>query len=131
MIQLVRNPHPDISPGPPFGVRAIRAGDTLYLSGCTSRDTDAAGKDVITQAKVALDKIKRIVEAHGGTSADIVRLTIWVTDIESFREPPTFDAFTKLMDDMFEDVFPTNTLIGTTGLAKASMNIEIEATAVF
>ena len=130
MVQKVRNPHNDISPGPPFGVRAIRAGDTLYISGCTSRDTPSEGADVVTQSRVTLDKIRRIVEAHGGTPSDIVRMTIYVTDIEGFRDPGVWQAFTNLMDEMFHGEFPTNTVVGTTGLARPTMNIEIEATAV-
>ena len=128
MVDKERNNHPDISPAAGAGVRAIRAGDTIYISGCTSLDTPAEGADFITQARVTLDKIKRIVEAHGGKTSDIVRMTVYVTDIADFRN--NGQEYNKLMEEVFQGSYPTSTLIGTTGLARPTMNIEIEATAV-
>ena len=129
MVDKIRNNHPDISPANGAGVRAIRAGDTIYVSGCTALNTPEQAADVITQARVTLDKIKRIIAAHGGKPSDIVRMAIFVVDMPAFMS--RYQEFNQLMEDLFQDgAYPTSTIVGTTGLAIATMNIEIEVTAV-
>jgi len=124
-----RNNHPDIAPTLGNYVRSIRAGDMLYIAGCTAANTEAEDGDVISQAKVTLERIKAIVEAEGGTTADVVKMVIYVTNMEGFR--PRMGEFDGLVEQYFLGQYPTSTLVATPGLARASLNIEIEATAVF
>ena len=43
---ITRNNHENIYPAGPTYVRAVRAGNTLYLSGCTARNSPADGGPV-------------------------------------------------------------------------------------
>ena len=67
-------------PAPTFS-RSVRAGNTLYIAGCTARGTDAQGRAVMEQLEVTLDRITRIVAAEGGNPSDIVKITTYVTSI--------------------------------------------------
>jgi 2-iminobutanoate/2-iminopropanoate deaminase len=100
----------------------------LFISGCTAVNTPAEAADVLTQAKVTLDRIKRIVEAEGGEPSDVVRVVVYVTDMESFR--PLISKFDVLMEEVFKDQYPTSTLVASPGLARPGLKIEIEATAM-
>ena len=57
-----------------------------YVSGMTARGTDPkvlAGMDEYEQAKLIFGKIKGMVEAAGGAMADVVKVTIYVTNIKN------------------------------------------------
>jgi 2-iminobutanoate/2-iminopropanoate deaminase len=120
--------YPDIAPAGPTYNRAVRAGNWLFISGCTAKNSPIQGGPMIEQARVTLDRIRRIVEAEGGTTADIVRITTYVTDIEQWR------ALAKereaLMTECFQGQFPANTLVEIGALAEPGLDVEIEATAL-
>ena len=83
-MKITRNNHEDIYPAGPTYVRAVRAGGTLYVSGCTARHSEAEGGPVtlgLDQLRVTLDRIVRIVEAEGGTASNIVSMTTYATDM--------------------------------------------------
>jgi len=128
-VKKTRNNHPSIAPTIGNYVRSIRAGDMLFISGCTAVNTPAEAADVLTQAKVTLDRIKRIVEAEGGKPSDVVRMVVYVTDMNSFR--PLISKFDALMEEVFKGQYPTSTLVASPGLARPGLKIEIEATAAF
>jgi 2-iminobutanoate/2-iminopropanoate deaminase len=67
--------------------QAVQAGDFLFASG--QIPLDAASGQLVTgsiedQAKRVLDNIKSIVEAAGFTMRQIVKATVFVTDMEDF-----------------------------------------------
>lgn len=98
----------------------------VYVSGMTARGGDMAGletADSYTQSKIIFGKIKSLVEAAGGSMADVVKLTIFVTDI---RER---DGVWKARREFFTGNFPTSTLVGTSALADPRLKVEIEAVA--
>ena len=128
-MKKTRNNHPSIAPTIGNYVRSVRAGDMLFISGCTAVNSPAETADVLTQAKVTLDRIKRIVEAEGGKPSDVVRVVVYVTDMEAFR--PLISKFDVLMEEIFKGQYPTSTLVASPGLARPGLKIEIEATAVF
>jgi 2-iminobutanoate/2-iminopropanoate deaminase len=128
-MKKTRNNHPNIAPTTGNYVRSIRVGDMLFISGCTAVNTPAEDADVLTQAKVTLDRIKRIVEAEGGQPSDVVRVVVYVTDMAAFR--PLISKFDTLMEEVFKGQYPTSTLVEAPGLARPSLKIEIEATAMF
>jgi len=68
--------------------QAVRLGDFLFISG--QLPVDPAGK-VITgtigeEAAQALENVRAIVEAAGGTLANIVQCTIYISDIAHWAE---------------------------------------------
>ena len=123
-----RNNHEDIYGAGPTYVRAIRAGDTLYISGCTARGSDADGGPPMDQLRVVLDRITRIVEAEGGRPSDIVMMTTYLTKIEDFW--PIEGEQLAIWTEQFDGEWPTNSYIGVSALAAPGLDVEIAATAV-
>ena len=64
--EKIRNNYPEIAPPSGKYTRGIRAGNMLFISGCTAIGTDADGKPMIDQMRATLEKLRRIVEAEGG-----------------------------------------------------------------
>ncbi|HWD57791.1 MAG TPA: RidA family protein [Stellaceae bacterium] len=90
-----------------------------YLAGMTAR---GAG-DEYAQAQAIFAKLRHLVTAAGGTMADIVKVTIFVTDIKN-RE-----KVWKARQEVFTGNFPASTLVQVAALADPSINVEIEAVA--
>lgn len=127
-MEKVRREYPNIAPAGPNFARAVRAGNMLFISGCTARGTPAAGGSPMEQLKVTLDKIMRIVAEEGGTPKDIVKFTTFVTNIADWWPPS--DEQTALFRRYFRGQNPTNSLVEITALAQPGLDIEIEAIAV-
>ena len=126
--QKQRREYPDIAPAGPSYSRAVRAGDTLYISGCTARGTDAQGGPPVEQLRVTLDRITRIVAAEGGEPSDIVKITTFVTNIANWAPIPT--EHQAIFDQHFKGQNPANSLVEIAALAEPGLDIEIEAIAV-
>ena len=61
-----------------------------YVSGMTCRGTDdkqLAAMDEYEQSKVIFGKIKGMVEAAGGTMADVMKITVYVLSLIHISEP--------------------------------------------
>lgn len=117
-IARIRNPK---VPEPPDGrfSNCLVVDGVAYVAGQTCRD----GGDVYAQAKVIFEKIKNLIESAGGTMADVVKLTAYVTDINQR------DGVHKARAEHFKDDFPTATMIGVVALADPAYKVEIEAIA--
>lgn len=71
-----------INPGGLFS-QSVRSGQIVFLSGMIGRD----GPDGVQGAtRGALDSVQGAVEAAGGTMADIVQCTVYMTDMEQYGE---------------------------------------------
>jgi 2-iminobutanoate/2-iminopropanoate deaminase len=69
--------------------QAVSAGGWLYLSG--QIPIDPASGDLVTgsvaeQSRRVLDNLKAVVEAAGGGLADVVKVTVYLTDLGTFGE---------------------------------------------
>ena len=127
-MKKTRNNHEDIYPAGPHYVRAIRAGDTLYLSGITARNSGADGGPDMDQLRVTLDRITRIVAAEGGRPSDIVMMTTYVTNMPDFW-PIGADQM-SVWEEYFQGEWPTNSYVEVSALAEPGLTVEITATAV-
>lgn len=67
--------------------QAVRAGDFIFTSGQLGIDpvSKALRSDVVPQAEQALDNLAAILAAAGCTFADVVKTTIFVTDLAYFQ----------------------------------------------
>ncbi len=106
---------------------AIRSENLLFISGMAAHDRE--GKtvgvgDADAQTRQALDNLKALLEAAGGTLADVVKLTIFVRNI---ADRPKVN---KVRAEYFREPYPSATLAEVTGLAGADWLVEIEAIAV-
>jgi enamine deaminase RidA (YjgF/YER057c/UK114 family) len=87
------------------------------------KDGTVVAGDEYEQAKLIFAKIRNLVEAAGGTMADVVKITIFVTDITQ-RE-----KVWRARREVFAGDFPTSTLVQVAALAEPSVKVEIEAIA--
>jgi len=97
--------------------QAIRAGDTVYLSGQIPLDP-ASGMlvqgDFETQVRRVFDNLTAVCEAAGGSLADIVKLNIFLTDLSHFA------AVNELMQQYFSQPYPARAAIGVAQLPKGA-----------
>ena len=104
---------------------AIRAGDTLYISGQVARPFEGGagmvGNDEYEQTRHIFSRIERIVKAAGGTMDDLVKMTIYVVNIEKNTE------VWRARREFFSGDFPTSTLVEVRSLAKPEVLVEIES----
>ena len=82
-----------------------------------------AKMDEYEQAKQIFGKIKGMVEAAGGTMADVVKVTIYVTDIKNNTK------VWAARREFFTGNFPASTLVEVSALAAPEILVEIEAIA--
>jgi 2-iminobutanoate/2-iminopropanoate deaminase len=122
MSSITRVISPEVSE-PPAGTwsNCLVVNGIAYLAGMTARG--GAELDEYAQAKAIFTKIRHLVEAAGGSMADIVKVTIFVTDITQ-RE-----KVWQARREFFSDNFPASTLVQVAALADPSLKVEIEAVA--
>lgn len=105
---------------------AIRAGEFLFLSGQVSRSNDGRtieGKGEYEQSRIIFTKIKNLVEAAGGTTDDVVKVTIYVVNIKQNTE------VWRARQEFFSGDFPASTLVQVAALGSPEVLVEIEAIA--
>jgi enamine deaminase RidA (YjgF/YER057c/UK114 family) len=121
-MSIVRAISPEIpEPAPGTWSNCLVAGGVAYVAGMTASGGDLT--DEYTQAKGIFTKIRHLVEAAGGSMADIVTVTIFVTDI-SQRE-----KVWQARREFFTGNFPASTLVQVAALAAPEILVEIEAIA--
>lgn len=103
---------------------------TLYVAGQTAWDADrrlVGGSDLGAQARQALLNLQSVVEAGGGTLADVVSLRIYVVDYQAHKAQAVGGAFLEFFSG---EATPASTWVGVAALADPGFLIEIEAIAV-
>jgi 2-iminobutanoate/2-iminopropanoate deaminase len=108
-------------PQPETWSNCLVVGGIAYVAGMTASGGDLS--DEYSQAKSIFSKIKNLVEAAGGTMADIVTVTIFVTDIKE-RE-----KVWRARREFFTGNFPCSTLVQVAALATPALKVEINAVA--
>ena len=104
-----------------------RVGETLYISGQLPLDPDGrlvGPGDAEAQAEQCYRNIQRIVEHFGGSLADVVKITQFVTDMA------VRPLVARPRDRLLGTPGPASTLVAIGGLAVPEALIEIEAIAV-
>lgn len=106
--------------------QAIRAGDTLYLSGQLPIDP-ATGSlpidDTIeSQTRQSLDNIKSILAVDGLKMSDIVSTTVYLTDLEDLGK------MNEVYSTYFSTAYPARVTVGITRLPKGA-KVEIASVA--
>jgi len=107
--------------------RAVRAGDTVYVSGTVAWGEDgklAGPGDMYAQAKQAIRNIEKALGQAGASLRDVVRTRIFVTDISRL------DEAARAHGEAFGEIRPAATMVEVSRLADAGMLVEIEAVAV-
>ncbi|OBS08326.1 RidA family protein [Acidihalobacter prosperus] len=106
--------------------QAVRAGDTVYLSGQIPLDPatmELAGDDMETQIKQVFDNLSAVAKAAGGSLADVVKLNIFLTDLVHFP------MVNQLMAEYFSEPYPARAAVGVAALPRG-VGVEMEAVMV-
>ena len=106
--------------------QAIGVGNTVYLSGQTPLDP-ATGEmvegDISAQARRVFDNLLAVCVAAGGSFADVVRVSIYLTDLVNFT------AVNAVMKEYFHEPYPARSTIGVRELPRGAA-VEIDAIVV-
>ncbi len=110
-------------------VVVVRTGDHahIYVAGQTSvlPDGGIGGTgDMGAQIRIVCEKVQQALASVGAVLDDVVRTITYTTDIEEYYRG--VDERYKL----FNNLLPTNTLLGVSRLAHPDMLVEIEAEAI-
>jgi enamine deaminase RidA (YjgF/YER057c/UK114 family) len=103
----------------------------LFVAGqnAAPAETEVAEGGFVSQFTTALDKTLAVVRAAGATPEHIVRMTVFVTDMEAYR------ASRACLNDVWRERmgrhYPAMALVAVTELVDRGATVEIEATAAF
>jgi 2-iminobutanoate/2-iminopropanoate deaminase len=114
-------------PAGPTYSNCLVAGDTVYLSGMTASDGKGGMEGDGTpygQARQCLLKIRRMLQAADCSMKEVVKLTVYVTDIKMRPD------LVRARSEFFTPPMPCSTLVQVSALADPRFVIEIDATAV-
>jgi enamine deaminase RidA (YjgF/YER057c/UK114 family) len=114
-------------PGYSQGIKVTGAGTILFTAGQVPYDADGGVRhrgDFTAQARAVFGAMKALVEAGGGTLANVVKITTYVTDVRYRMD------FRAVRDEFFGARGPASTLVEVSALAHPDYLIEIEAVAV-
>jgi reactive intermediate/imine deaminase len=115
--------HTDRAPQP-IGAysQAMRAGDTVYLSGQVPFDPatmQLVSGDFEAQARRVFDNLKAVAEAAGGSLSQAVKFTIFLTDLSNFAK------VNEIMAVYCAKPYPARSTIGIASLPRGAL-IEVE-----
>ncbi len=103
--------------------QAIQNGNLVFLSGQIPLDPatmEIVEGDFETRARRVFDNLKAVAEAAGGSLDQIVKLTVYLTDLDNFA------AVNAVMADYFEEPYPARAALGVASLPKGA-DVEAEA----
>ena len=116
--------HSDSAPGAIGSYsQAIQSGNFVFLSGQIPLDPatmEIVAGDFEARARRVFENLKAIAEAAGGTLDQIVKLTVYLTDLENFATVNT------VMAEYFDQPYPARAALGVASLPKGA-DVEAEA----
>ncbi len=104
--------------------QAIKTGELLFMSGQIPLDPTTMAVvdgDFEARARQVFDNLEAVAKAAGGDLNQIVKLTIFLTDLENFA---TVNA---VMEDYFDQPFPARAAVG---VASLPTGVDVEADAI-
>jgi reactive intermediate/imine deaminase len=103
--------------------QAVAIDSTVYMSGQIPLDPatgDMVGGDFTAQARRVFANLGAVAEAAGGSYAEMVKLTVYLTDLGRFAD------LNRIMIDYFSEPFPARAAIQVSALPRGAQ-IEIDA----
>src|SRR5690554_1531525 len=103
--------------------QAVKCGSLVFLSGQIPLDPETmelVGDDVRAQIRQAFENLAAVAEASGGSLADAVRVTIYLTDLANFP------IVNEIMAQFFEEPYPARAAIGVAQLPRNAA-VEVDA----
>lgn len=106
--------------------QAVRVADTLYLSGQIPLDP-ASGEllegDIKSEIERVFANLAAVLDAAGGSLADIVKLNVYLTDLTHFGQ------VNEVMAALFREPYPARAALGVASLPRGA-RVEVDAIAV-
>lgn len=105
--------------------QGIRFGDLLFISGQAAggHDGQIVSGDFLTQGRQAFTNLSRALEAGGSSLHDVIKVTIFVTDMGHFQD------VVQLRREFFSAPYPADTIAEIKALYDPKAMIEVEAIA--
>lgn len=103
--------------------QAVRAGNTVYLSGQIPLDPktgELVSGDFALETRRVFDNLKAVAETAGDGFKDVVRVTIYLTDLADFPK------VNEIMAEYFKEPYPARVTIGVASLPRGA-RVEIDA----
>ena len=106
--------------------QAVRAGDTIYLSGqipLVPSTMQVVEGGFAEQTRQVFENLKAVIEAAGGSFADVVKLNAYLTDLSNFA------TFNQIMGEYCREPFPARAAVQVSALPKGVL-VEVEGVVV-
>jgi len=106
--------------------QAVRAGDTVYLSGQIPLDPksgELVKGDIAQEARRAFDNLSAVAATAGDGLQQVVRVTIYLTDLGDFAK------VNEVMAEYFKEPYPARATVGVAALPRGA-RVEIDAVMV-
>lgn len=106
--------------------QAIRAGNTVYLSGQIPLDPatmELVSGDVETHVRRVFENLRAVARAAGGDLANAVKVNVYLTDLGNFQ------VVNKVMAEYFAEPYPARAAIGVASLPRGAI-VEVDAVLV-
>ena len=103
--------------------QAVRAGDTVYLSGQIPLDPKTmklVEGDIEAQVRRVFDNLRAVCREAGGDFDRVARVTVYLTDLANFAK------VNEVMAAYFNEPYPARAAIGVASLPRGSQ-VEIDA----
>ncbi|MES9925772.1 RidA family protein [Candidatus Thiodiazotropha sp. LNASS1] len=103
--------------------QGVKVGDTVYLSGqipLVPETMEMVDGDIEQQIRRVFDNLQAVARAAGGSFADVVKLNVFLTDLEHFP------VVNQVMADYFSEPYPARAAIGVAELPKGAA-VEMDA----
>ena len=123
---MSKNPiHSDNAPGA-IGTysQAIQSGNFVFMSGqipLVPATMEIVAGDFEARARQVFENLKAVAEAAGGTLDQIVKVTIFLTDLNDFA------TVNLVMSEYFSKPYPARAAVGVASLPKG---VDVEAEAI-
>jgi reactive intermediate/imine deaminase len=106
--------------------QAVKVDNTVYLSGqipLVPETMEMVDGDMQAQIRRVFDNLRAVSQAAGGDLSDVVKLTVFLTDLTNF---PTVN---EIMAEYFAEPYPARAAIGVAALPKGA-GVEMDAVLV-
>ena len=105
--------------------QAVRAGQTVYLSGQIGLDPASMQLVEGIEAQIArvFENLKAVAQATGGGLDDVVKLTVFLTDLGHFAR------VNEIMAKYFHEPYPARAAVGVATLPRGAL-VEMDAVLV-
>jgi reactive intermediate/imine deaminase len=104
--------------------QAIQAGNLVFLSGqipLVPATMEVVDGDFEARARQVFENLQAVAAAAGGSLNDVVKLTIFLTDLDNFA------TVNSVMESFFVQPFPARAAVGVASLPKG---VDVEADAI-